>query len=96
MRANMKLVAGLLLAIAFAAPALAQNEDPNSQPRHVAPERPVTKLPQTPCVLCMQTAQQNLIACQKNARTNSDKAACNDAIKNATANCNSRFCGLNK
>lgn len=96
MKANITVIAGLLLALAFAAPTYAQSasdlENANPAQSRAAPARPVPKVPDPPCVVCVKAAMQVLQKCLLNARTNGEKSACFEDNKNAVASCNAGVC----
>ena len=92
MKANMKVLAGLLLALAAGAPAYAQsNEDGRpAQPHNVPAPSQGTNPSGSQIVDCLNDAKRNHADCQSNAKSNSGKAACDDGLKNATLACNVR------
>jgi hypothetical protein len=99
MKAHLKVMAGLLLALAIAAPtvALATDEDvkPN-KPHTTEPAGPKATPPDTPCIRCFNAARQGLLTCMSNATTKEQKANCTTNMNNVIASCNTGVCAARK
>ena len=47
---------------------------------------------ESPCVECLKAAQNALAICLANAKTDTDKTACNKTLQEAVARCNAGVC----